>query len=74
MVDANPGDGAAARLKRYWTVGEGGKIKIRWGSSGDFTRCVMHLSKYLGPEDAKRYCAERHHEMNGFWPGDKRNN
>lgn len=63
--------GGAEKLRRYWTVGVGG-AKIRWGAPGDWTRCVSQLSKYLGPR-AKGYCALRHKEMNGVWPGDKRN-
>jgi len=63
--------GGAEKLRRYWTVGKGG-LKIRWGTDGDWTRCVKQLSKYLGPR-AKGYCALRHKEMNGYWPGDKRN-
>ncbi len=63
--------GGADKLRKYWTVGKGG-AKIRWGSEGDWTRCVTQLSKYLGPR-AKGYCALRHKEMNGIWPGDKQN-
>lgn len=63
--------GGAEKLRRYWTVGVGG-AKIRWGTPGDWTRCVSQLSKYLGPR-AKGYCALRHKEMNGIWPGDARN-
>lgn len=63
--------GGAENLRRYWTVGKGG-AKIRWGTGGDWTRCVRNLRKYLGPR-AKGYCALRHKEMNGVWPGDKRN-
>ncbi len=63
--------GGAEKLRRYWTTGPGG-AKIGWGASGDFTRCVTQLSKYLGPR-AKGYCALRHKEMNGYWPGDRRN-
>lgn len=63
--------GGAEKLRRYWTVGKGG-AKIRWGTDGDWTRCVKQLSKYLGPR-AKGYCSLRHKEMNGYWPGDKRN-
>jgi DNA-binding ferritin-like protein len=63
--------GQAEKLRRYWTTGKGG-AKIRWGTDGDWTRCVRNLSKYLGPR-AKGYCALRHKEMNGIWPGDKRN-
>jgi hypothetical protein len=63
--------GGAEKLRRYWTVGKGG-AKIRWGTGGDWTRCVQQLSKYLGPR-AKGYCALRHKEMNGIWPGDRNN-
>lgn len=59
--------GHAEELRRYWTVGKGG-AKIRWGTPGDWTRCVRHLSKFLGTR-AKGYCALRHHEMTGMWTG-----
>ena len=65
-VDRNRGK--AEQLRRYWTVGKGG-LKIRWGTPGDWTRCVRHLNKYMGPR-AKGYCALRHKEMDGFWPGE----
>ena len=68
-LDRNRGN--AERLRHYWTYGPGG-AKIGWGTGGDWTRCVAHLSKYLGNR-AKGYCALRHHEMNGYWPGDRRN-
>lgn len=63
--------GGAENLRRYWTVGKGA-LKIRWGTGGDWTRCVRNLKKYMGPR-AKGYCALRHKEMNGIWPGDRRN-
>lgn len=66
-LDRNRGN--AEKLRRYWTIGKGG-LKIRWGTGGDWTRCVRHLSKYLGPR-AKGYCALRHKEMTGLWTGDK---
>ena len=66
-LDRNRGN--AEKLRRYWTVGEGG-LKIRWNTGGDWTRCVRHLSKYMGPR-AKGYCALRHKEMTGLWTGDK---
>ena len=59
----------AEKLRKYWTVGAGG-AKIRWNTGGDWTRCVRHLSKYLGPR-ARGYCALRHKEMTGMWTGDK---
>jgi hypothetical protein len=68
-LDKNSGN--AEKLRRYWTVGKGG-LKIRWNSPGDWTRCHKYLSKYLGPR-SKGYCALRHKEMTGMWPGDKRN-
>lgn len=68
-VADTPGDiSAAERLRRYWTHGEGGTVKIGWGTGGDWYRCVSHLSKYMGSR-AKGYCTLRHHDATGFWPG-----
>lgn len=63
--------GKAEELRRYWTRGAGG-AKIMWGTPGDWTRCVRHLSKYLGPR-AKGYCQLRHKEMTGVYTGSKFN-
>ena len=68
-LDRNRGN--AENLRRYWTIGKGG-LKIRWNTPGDWTRCNRQLRKYMGPR-AKGYCALRHKEMTGVWPGDKRN-
>lgn len=68
---ADQNRGGAEKLRHYWTRGPGG-AKIGWGTSGDWTRCVSQLSKHLGPR-AKGYCSLRHKEMNGYYPGDKRN-
>ncbi len=62
--------GGAEKLRKYWTVGEGG-AKIRWKTGGDWTRCVRYLTKHLGAR-AKGYCALRHKEMTGQWTGDKK--
>jgi len=62
--------GKSAQLRRYWTIGKGGS-KIRWGTGGDWTRCVRYLSKFMNVR-AKGYCALRHKEMTGQWTGDKR--
>lgn len=62
---------AARRLKRYWLHGPGA-AKIRWGSPGDWRRCVRHLSKYMGPR-AKGYCQLRHRDANGYYTGDRKN-
>lgn len=63
--------GGAERLRHYWTRGPGA-AKIAWGTPGDFRRCFAELSKYMG-DRAKGYCADRHKEVTGMWPGDKRN-
>jgi hypothetical protein len=68
-ADRNRGN--AENLRRYWTTGKGG-LKIRWGAPGDWTRCHKQLAKYMGPR-SKGYCALRHKEMTGIWPGDKNN-
>ena len=64
--------GQAEELRHYWTTGEGG-AKIAWNTPGDFTRCTRFLSEHMTPERAKGYCANRHKEMTGMWPGDKDN-
>ena len=69
-LDRNRGN--AERLRRYWTVGKGGVVKIRWNSPGDWTRCYRNLRKYMGVR-AKGYCSLRHKEMTGMWPGDRDN-
>jgi hypothetical protein len=66
-ADRNRGN--AEELRKYWTVGKGA-AKIRWGTGGDWTRCVRQLEKYMGPR-AKGYCALRHKEVTGMWTGDK---
>lgn len=60
------------QLKRYWLTGKGA-AKIRWGTPGDFTRCVRNLRDDF-PEDTEGLCANLHHEATGMWPGDARNN
>lgn len=72
MADLNPGDGGTNSLEQYWKHGAGA-LKILWRAPGDFTRCEHHLEKHVGAERAKRICAQWHFDMNGYWPGDKRN-
>ncbi|MFZ4431584.1 MAG: hypothetical protein ACOYOQ_00155 [Microthrixaceae bacterium] len=57
----------AEKLRQYWLNGEGA-AKIRWGQEGDWTRCVRHLSKHLGPR-AKGYCQLLHGRKLGKWAG-----
>jgi len=68
-LDRNRGNAEA--LRRYWTRGKGA-LKIRWGTPGDWTRCVRQLSKYMGPR-AKGYCQLRHKEVTGVYTGSKYN-
>ena len=67
----NPAAGAAGaeRLRQYWGYGEGA-AKIRWGTKGDWRRCVKQLSKYLGPR-SKGYCNLMHARVTGTWPNGK---
>ena len=62
-LDRNRGN--AEELRRYWTKGEGA-AKIRWGQPGDWSRCVRHLSKYMGNR-SKGYCQLRHKEALGMY-------
>lgn len=65
-----PGQRRAESLRKYWVHGEGA-MKIRWGTPGDFGRCVRQLRKYLGAR-TEGYCALRHKESTGMWTGEKR--
>lgn len=66
---AKTDDEKAKPLADYWVHGEGA-AKIRWGESGDFDRCVTEVTKAApGLSDVKGYCAERHHDALGVWPG-----
>lgn len=71
FTNDKPGQRQAEQLRIYWTRGKGA-TKIRWGTSGDWRRCVRQLRKYLGSR-AEGYCQLRHREVNGFYTGDKRN-
>jgi hypothetical protein len=68
-LDRNRGN--AEELRRYWTTGKGA-AKIRWGTPGDWTRCVRQLSKYMGPR-AKGYCQLRHKDATGVYTGSRLN-
>lgn len=61
----------AAKLRAYWLRGEGA-AKIKWGTPGDFTRCVRQIEKYM-PGRAEGYCANLHHAATGTWPGSDAN-
>ena len=61
-----PGRGNAETLRRYWAEGEGA-AKIRWGTEGDFDRCVRAVNQYM-PGQAEGYCNLLHHRALGIWP------
>jgi hypothetical protein len=71
LADEMEKRGNPEALRDYWRGG--GKGKISWGAGGDFTACVAAVGKYMTSEQAKGYCAIRHREVTGMWPGDKRN-
>ncbi len=58
-----------ARFLIQW-YNEGGNGIIQWGSDGDWTRCYNKAKQYLPDEDAKGFCANRHHDALGYWPGE----
>lgn len=67
--EVTPADHAnTERLMRYWAEDDGA-AKIQWGVAGDFDRCVVQLSKYVGPNVVQGLCANLHHRATGAWPG-----
>lgn len=65
-------DPRAEKLRRYWSIGGKGGLKIRWGTPGDWRRCRRYLSKYMGPR-AKGYCQNLHKRNTGVWTGSRLN-
>ncbi|MCX4450702.1 hypothetical protein [Streptomyces sp. NBC_01789] len=57
--------GNAETLRRYWTTGAGA-AKIKWGTPGDYNRCVRNVSRFMGAR-ARGYCALRHKAATGMW-------
>lgn len=57
---------ATERLMEYWSHGKGA-VKIRWGTDGDFKRCVRQLSKYVS--DPEGLCNHLHQRALGAPPG-----
>lgn len=65
---ANPtGEARAAKLIAWFNADAGGKIK--WGTPGDFDACVRIAGKHMRPDQAKGFCALRHKDATGAWPG-----
>ncbi len=55
------------QLLDYWVHGEGA-AKIRWGTPGDFKRCVTQLRKYF-PRNPEGLCNRLHTRALGVPPG-----
>jgi hypothetical protein len=58
----------SARLKAYWTTGEGA-ARIRWGTEGDLTRCHRLVTQEAGADaatfDVWGYCQNLHKGLFG---------
>lgn len=60
-------DPNAARLREYWVHGKGA-LKVQWGVPGDFDRCVVEMTKFVGTR-AKGLCNIYHRSALGVAPG-----
>jgi hypothetical protein len=57
------------RIKAYWSKGKGAAL-IRWGTPGDYDRCLTQLGKHVHNSDMLHgLCANLHHDATGAWPG-----
>lgn len=69
--EATPSDAAhAEKLKVYWTVpGHEGYAKVNWGVDGDYNRCVVLLTPYVGAKIVHGLCQNYHIAATGFPAG-----
>lgn len=74
MAKGSTRSGMPKQLQKAYAPG--GKVgsRIKWGTGGDFTRCVKQAKKH-GMRDnvAKGVCAKFHKRYTGMWPGAKGN-
>lgn len=68
VADTPSDERSVAQLKRWYLRGEGA-AQIRWGTGGDFERCVRIAGKHMDPKQAKGFCANLHKSATGEWPG-----
>jgi hypothetical protein len=66
-VMAAPGNPDA--LREWFNEGADGQID--WGEHGAFDSCVAIASEHMDEEQAKGFCAERHNDAVGKYPGAK---
>lgn len=65
------GDYRARHLIEWYNSGADGRIDWgQHGKGGDFYQCVAVASEHMSPEKAKGFCANRHHDVTGQWPGE----
>jgi hypothetical protein len=70
---AGTGSRMPVQLQKSYLTGKVA-ARIRWGTPGDFTRCVRQARKHgMTPGQAKGVCAKFHRRATGMWPGDRRN-
>lgn len=67
-VNTPAGRFRARHLIRWFERGEGA-ARIRWGSPGDFMRCVRLAGRHMTPDNAKGWCQLRHKGATGFYAG-----
>lgn len=57
-----------AHLQRAYISGKVAP-RVRWGTSGDFGRCVRQARKHGMGHMSKGACARLHRKATGRWPG-----
>jgi 8-oxo-dGTP pyrophosphatase MutT (NUDIX family) len=70
LDEGQAGDVRARHLIRWYREGADGQVS--WGvhgSGGDFYQCVAVAAQHMSRKKAKGFCANRHHEVTGQWPG-----
>lgn len=70
MVVKTPGEAAGVARLKAWAVNpaEGGKV-FKWGTPGDFDRCVRFYRGKLPEHMIKGWCANLHKLATGATPG-----
>jgi hypothetical protein len=67
--EASPADVRRTRQLIRWYERGGGAAQIRWGTDGDFMRCVRIAAKHMTLDQAKGFCNLRHRGATGAAPG-----
>lgn len=67
MYRAKADDGNFENLRQWYVDGADGQIN--WGEEGDFDQCVAIVGDHFDEPEA--FCANRHYEAIGSWPGER---